>query len=121
MKAILSRRNKRSQQGWELRLDPLQRVVFTTEGLSNSGSGLAALDLVSRTALDTGVWIHVSAVWGRTANGSQRKEIYINGELDYTGGAEPTPTTNTLPLRIGSDSAGCCDFDGRQVAGQLQN
>jgi hypothetical protein len=62
------------------------------------------------TAVPANLWTHIAVVY----KGSGR-EYYINGELDYQGGPEPTPTTNALPVYIGADpgSFGLYPFDGR--------
>ncbi len=55
------------------------------------------------------IWTHIAVVY----QGSGRR-YYVNGELDYQGGLELSPTTNTQPVWIGSDpDTGCCDFQGK--------
>ncbi|WMW77971.1 LamG-like jellyroll fold domain-containing protein [Flavobacterium sp. 20NA77.7] len=60
---------------------------------SSFGSGLG---LESTTALQPGVWYHISA----TRSGNTAK-IYINGIEDASTSTTVTPQTNTLPLTVG--------------------
>ena len=58
--------------------------------------GGTALGLESTTALQPGIWYHISA----TRNGNTAK-IYINGIEDATTTTTVNPQTNTLPLTVG--------------------
>ncbi|MBN1248168.1 MAG: IPT/TIG domain-containing protein [Anaerolineae bacterium] len=76
-------------------------IRFYSAGLGSNEDG--------NTAVPAGVWTHIAVVY----KGSGR-EYYINGVLDYAGGPEVAPTTNTLPLYIGGDPGGTLyGFDGR--------
>ncbi|MFQ5434765.1 MAG: LamG-like jellyroll fold domain-containing protein, partial [Anaerolineae bacterium] len=68
------------------------------------------------TAIPADVWTHIAVVY----QGSGRR-YYVNGELDYQGGPELAPTTNSLPVWIGSDPGGCCDFQGQIANVRLWN
>jgi len=86
------------------------RIRFYPHGGGSSQDGNAAIP--------GNVWTHIAVVY----RGSGR-EYYINGELDFQGSPELAPTTNTLPVRIGSDSgaSACCDYEGRLSNVRLWN
>lgn len=71
----------------------------------------ASTELVSNKIVTTGAWVHVLATYSQL---EKRARIFINGHLDAEqlfGTSASTPT-NTLPLRIGSDSNGANVFSG---------
>ena len=67
------------------------KLLFQIWGSFGSG-----INLEANTALQPGVWYHISA----TRNGNTSK-IYINGIEDATTLTSANPQTNTLPLTVG--------------------
>ena len=67
------------------------KLLFQIWGSFGSG-----INLEANTALQPGVWYHISA----TRNGNTSK-IYINGIEDATTTITITPQTNTFPLTVG--------------------
>lgn len=68
--------------------------VCTDVRLWSAGSGQSGT-----TQVPAGVWTHVAAVqWP-----DNQVNIYINGELDYSGTAAATPSENTTPVFIGAE------------------
>lgn len=78
-----------------------------------SGSG----EVRSGLLVPTGQWMHITA----TFSSSRRiARIYINGHLDgEIQTAAGTTQTNSLPVRIGADSAGNYKFTGAMAAVRL--
>jgi len=85
-------------------------IRFYASGSGSSENG--------NTAIPAEVWTHIAVVY----EGSGRR-YYINGELDYTGGPELAPTTNTLPVFIGADPGGgtLYEFQGNIAEVRLWN
>ncbi|MFZ1472633.1 MAG: LamG domain-containing protein, partial [Anaerolineae bacterium] len=58
------------------------------------------------TVIPAHVWTHIAVVW---EHGDQR-HYYLNGELEYTGDAGPTPAVNAYPVAIGADPGPSADL-----------
>ena len=76
-------------------------------GLTTTGTGANATTVFSTTALPLNTWSHVALVgYGNTIT------LYLNGSSIGTVARSGAEVSSTLPLAIGSDSAGQGAFNG---------
>ncbi|MBX3721187.1 MAG: DUF1554 domain-containing protein [Turneriella sp.] len=78
----------------------------------------ASTEIMSNAVTTTGSWVHLLATYSQL---EKRARLYINGHLDaeQVFGTSASTPTNTLPLRLGSDSNNANVFSGAMAAVRL--